>query len=199
MDAMQIPQAPVHFILRIGRAPALLLVLLTAFLPCGADAHVKWFAPYNVAERPQPIATLLSPTYGLLFAAALIALWMTCRLEPSKVGTACIRLLDWAGGRLRCRSEEFLRATTAAFFITLWARGDVILTPELRTASVWVPWLQAAIAAGMFWRVTLIPAAFGIVVLFAYGALAYGLFHMMDYPIFLGLAACLAMSGRRIR
>lgn len=137
---MGTPRALVHVIFGVWRAPAPLLGLLTTFLPSAADAHVKWFAPYNVAEQPQSIATLVSPTYGLLFAAALIGLWVTCRLEPSGVGTACIRLLDWAGTGLRQRSEELLRATTAAFFIALWAKGDVILTPELRVVSMWIPW-----------------------------------------------------------
>jgi hypothetical protein len=199
MDAMGEPQAPsVHVISRAQRALALLLGVSAALLPIAADAHVKWFARYEVAEQPQPLVTLVSGTYALLFAAALVALWVTCRLEPSRLGAACVRLLDRAGAGLRPRSEDLLRATTAAFFIAIWVKGDVILTPELRTESMWIPWLQAGIAAGMFSRATLIPAALGIVVLFAYGVLSYGAFHMMDYPIFLGLAAYLAMSNQRM-
>jgi hypothetical protein len=51
------------------------------------------------------------------------------------------------------------------------------------------------IAIGMFWRSTMVFSAIGIVLLFAAGVYYYGTFHMMDYPIFLGLAAYLAMSG----
>jgi hypothetical protein len=187
-----------HVIYRAQRALALLLGVVAAFLPIAAHAHVKWFAPYEVAEQPQPLVTLVSVSYALLFATALIALWVTCRLEPSKLGAACLQLLDRAGAGLRQRSEDLLRAMTAAFFIAIWVKGDVILTPELQTESMWVPWLQAGVAAGMFSRATQIPAALGIVVLFAYGVLSYGIFHMMDYPIFLGLAAYLAMSNLRM-
>jgi hypothetical protein len=127
------------------------------------------------AVRSDPTAATacdtVSASYALLFAAALIALWVTCRLEPSTFGAACIRLLDRAGTGLRHRSEDLLRTTTAAFFIAIWVNGHIILTPELGTESTWVPWLQAGIAAGMFSRATLIPAALGIVVLFAYGRL----------------------------
>jgi uncharacterized membrane protein YphA (DoxX/SURF4 family) len=38
-------------------------------------------------------------------------------------------------------------------------------------------------------------SALGMVALFAQGVWAYGLFHMMDYPIFLGAAVYIAMSG----
>jgi hypothetical protein len=41
-------------------------------------------------------------------------------------------------------------------------------------------------------------SALGIAVLYAIGLANYGLFHMLDYPIFLGLAAYLACSGLKI-
>src|SRR5262249_31971967 len=81
------------------------------------------------------------------------------------------------------------------FFVSLWAIGGIILTPELRTDSAWVSWLQLAIACGMFWRATLPASAAGVVMLYVYGIGSYGLFHMMDYPIFLGLAAYHALSA----
>jgi hypothetical protein len=47
----------------------------------------------------------------------------------------------------------------------------------------------------MFWLSTLVLSAIGIVALFGAGIASYGTFHMMDYPIFLGLAGYLALSG----
>jgi hypothetical protein len=47
----------------------------------------------------------------------------------------------------------------------------------------------------MFYVPCLPAAALGIVALFGYGIASYGLFHMMDYPIFLGLAVRLALAG----
>jgi hypothetical protein len=55
--------------------------------------------------------------------------------------------------------------------------------------------LQLAIAVGLVFRVTMPLSALGMVVLFAQGIWSYGLFHMMDYPIFLGAAVYVAMSG----
>jgi hypothetical protein len=55
--------------------------------------------------------------------------------------------------------------------------------------------LQLAIAAGMLSRRTLPLSALGIGLLFGTAAWTYGLFHLMDYPIFLGVAAYLALTG----
>ncbi len=52
-----------------------------------------------------------------------------------------------------------------------------------------------AIAIGLVFRVTTPLSALGMVVLFAQGISSYGLFHMMDYPIFLGDAVYLAISS----
>jgi hypothetical protein len=71
----------------------------------------------------------------------------------------------------------------------------ILLTPELKTTATWVPWLQLAIAAGLIWRRTMPLSALGIAVLFALAVRQYGVFHLADYPVFLGLAAYLALVG----
>jgi hypothetical protein len=96
---------------------------------------------------------------------------------------------------LRPRLDDLYRGGTAGFFIALATLGHVILTPELKTNVPEIPWLQLAIAIGMFWRGTMVFSAVGIVGLYAYGVVEYDLFHLLDYPIFLGLAGYLALSG----
>lgn len=162
-----------------------------------AHAHVKWFAPYDVSAAPKAIGGLANATMLGMAAVALVVLWIAGRIEETHLAARCKRVLDRLCPRLAGRMDDFLRATTAAFFVSLWAIGGIILTPELTTHSAWVPWLQAAIACCMFWRASLPAASLGMVVLYACGIATHGLFHMMDYPIFLGLAAyhALAASG----
>lgn len=69
--------------------------------------------------------------------------------------------------------------------------SPIILTPEIKTTAVWVPVLQLAIAATLLFRRTVALGASGIVVLYVYATSVYGWFHMLDYPIFLGMAAFL--------
>jgi len=96
---------------------------------------------------------------------------------------------------LRGKIDMLIRGGTAAFFVAIWTHGGMILTPELITTSAATEWLQAAIAACLAFEVTMPLSALGIVILFAQGVYSYGLFHMMDYPIFLGAAAYFALRG----
>jgi hypothetical protein len=167
--------------------------LAVSALPAGA--HVKWFAPYDVAGNPRSLLEVCSVPFFQLVVVALVALWIGSRAERTRLGLIITATVDRLSGVLEARTDDMFRAATGAFFVAVWATGNIILTPELATKSAFVPWLQAAIALGMFWRSTMVLSAIGIVVLFGIGVVVYGSFHMMDYPIFLGLAVYLALSG----
>ncbi len=87
------------------------------------------------------------------------------------------------------------RAGTAFFFIAIWGVGGILLTPELKTQSTAVAAIQLGIAAGMLSRRTMPLSAAGIAVIFAIAIWEYGVFHLADYPVFLGIAAYLALVG----
>ena len=181
---------------RLPRWVAGLLAIAAGMLTSGeASAHVKWFCAYNVAGQPRGLENVLCPDFEQLTGLALVVLLVGCMLERTVVGKALLSVMDWVTSGLRLNTEILLRATCGCFFVALWTMGGVLLTPELKTASAAVPWLQLAIAAGLISRRTLPLSALGIVVLFALAVRDYGLFHLMDYPIFLGLAAYLALMG----
>jgi hypothetical protein len=160
-----------------------------------ACAHVKWFAPYNVADTPIGLAGVLSPTFIELLVLTLVLLWSLCSLERTSIGATLLASVDEVFRLFRGKIDTLIRAGTAAFFVAIWSHGGIILTPELTTTSSATELLQLAIAACLLFRVTMPISALGIVLLFAQGVWSYGLFHMMDYPIFLGDAVYLAMSG----
>lgn len=60
----------------------------------------------------------------------------------------------------------------------------------------WLAWLQLATAAMVVFRRTCPLGALGMFALHGVGVVHYGLFHRMDYTIFLGLAGYLALSHR---
>ena len=163
--------------------------------PGEASAHVKWFCAFDVAGQPRGLENVLCPDFELLVGLALVVLVAGCLVEGTPVGAALQRALDRVAGRLATDSELLVRALCGFFFVALWTTGGMILTPELKTDSSAVSWLQLALAATMLWRRTLPLAALGIVFLFGLALRNYGLFHLMDYPIFLGLAAYLALTG----
>ena len=160
-----------------------------------ASAHVKWFCAFDVAGQPRGLENVLCPDFEQLSGLALLVLLFGCILERTVIGDALLRALDLVTSGLRANTETLFRATCGMFFVALWTMGGVILTPELKTASTAIPWLQLAIAAGLVWRRTMPLSALGIVVLYAFALRDFGIFHLMDYPIFIGVAAYLALTG----
>ena len=184
----------------------LLLVGLSAALP--ASAHVKWFSK-TANCMTAPITTLeiiALPLFWFIGAAAVAAMFATASVDLrwSQGNHLATR---WAA-RLNDNAARFiaplLRLGTAVYFLCVvfyFSASPIILTAELKTSAPWVPVVQLAIAATVLWRRGALLSALGIVVLYAYSASQYGLFHMLDYPFFLGLAAFLGLDaafGRKL-
>ncbi|MGF6307214.1 hypothetical protein ABIB82_001639 [Bradyrhizobium sp. i1.8.4] len=176
-------------------ATCLAAVLFCIVAARSAEAHVKWFCAYDVAGQPRGLGNVLCLDFELLLGVAVFWLFAGCLIEPTSLGDATIRVLDRITAGLRLRTELMMRAVCAFFFISVWAVGGILLTPELKTSSPLVGALQLAIAAGMLSRRTLPLSAAGMVILFGIGVRGYGIFHLADYPIFLGVAAYFALIG----
>jgi hypothetical protein len=181
---------------RLSAAAALLLACVLEMLFAEpASAHIKWFCAYDVASQPVGLENVLCPDFELLTGLSLLGLLTGSAIEGTVLGNVVLRALDQATSYIRANLETIFRAACAFFFISIWAIGGVLLTPELKTDSVWIGALQLAIAAGMLSRLTMPLSALGIFVLFNIGVWNYGGFHLADYPVFLGFAAYLALVG----
>jgi hypothetical protein len=161
----------------------------------GASAHVKWFCPYNVAGQPRGLENVLCQDFELLVGIAIFWLLAGCLIEGTTLGQSITRALDRVTSGMRIHSELIIRSVCGFFFVAIWAMGGVLLTPELKTTSSVIPFLQLGVAAGMLSQSTLPVSALGIAVLFGFAVWEYGAFHLADYPIFLGIAVYLALVG----
>src|SRR5262245_6793659 len=159
-----------------------------------AAAHVKWFVACEPSDQPIPFQTVLTDEFWLFAALFIVLFYLACRAEQTALGACLMQLLDRATGFLPNRIDVLLRGAAAVSFSLLWANGTLILTPELKSGGVWLSAIQALIPIYLAARPTLPAAAAGIVVLYGYGVATYGPFHMMDYPIYLGLAVYFALS-----
>jgi hypothetical protein len=168
---------------------------LSTIFAAPASAHIKWFCAYDVAAQPVGLENVLCPDFELLVGLSLLGLMTGSAVEGTTIGNAILRALDSATSFIRANTETIFRAACAFFFISVWAVGGILLTPELKTNSFWVGVIQLGIAAGMVSRRTMPLSALGIVVLFDIAVWNYGPFHLADYPIFLGIAAYLALVG----
>jgi hypothetical protein len=176
-------------------AAAAVVCLLVAGFATEASAHVKWFCAFDVAGQPRGLENVLCADFEGLVGLAVLFLMLGCLVDGTPFGDALQRALDRVTSVIRSDHEILIRAVCGFFFVTLWAVEGIILTPELKTAAPWIPWLQLAIAAGLIWRATMPLSGLGIALLFALAVRDYGAFHLADYPIFLGLGAYLVLVG----
>ncbi|GGH23014.1 hypothetical protein GCM10007036_28470 [Alsobacter metallidurans] len=170
----------------VGRAIAAATAMFAA--PAIAEAHVKWFAPYIVGAAPRPVsATLQDVWFWTAIVLVTVFFAATRAIERTQFGAAILAGLDRVFDPLWARADDFMRVTTGAFFVAIFAVGGVYLTPDLKTPAEWVSWAQLLIAAGIFSRKTMPISAAGIVGLWALALRDYDLFHLLDY-LALGLA-----------
>jgi hypothetical protein len=181
--------------IRLASVILLALVVWITGLGGEASAHVKWFCAYDVAGQPRGLENVLCPDFEQLLAVAILTLLAGCLLEGTSVGNAMVRSIDRVTAPLVDNVELTIRIVGGFFFVSLWAMGGILLTPELKTTMPLVPWLQLGMATCLIWRRTLPLTALGIVILFGLATKEYGAFHLADYPIFLGVAAYLALRG----
>lgn len=176
---------------KIARPLAAATAAALVAAPSLAEAHVKWFAPYIVGAAPRPVAaTLHDPWFWTAILLVIIFFAATRLIERTWLGQAVLAGFDRVFDPLWSRADDFMRVTTGAFFVALFAVGGVYLTPDLKTPAEWVSWAQLLIAAGIFSRRTMPISAAGIVALWALALRDYDLFHLLDY-----LALGLAVAG----
>ena len=168
---------------------AILGVFVGASSP--AQAHVKWFAPYIVDAQPAPVGNTLSNVWFWLAICLVLFCFLVTRLvEKSPVGENLLAGMDKVAKPLWSRLDDFLRVVVGAFFVAIFAVGGVYLTPDLKTPSEWVSWLQLLIAAGIFSRRTMPFSAAGIILLWVLALTEYDFFHLLVY-----LALGVAVAG----
>jgi hypothetical protein len=163
--------------------------------PGACDAHAKWFCAYDTAVPPLPLKDVITPVFLTVAVGFSALMFLFYFLDNVVERNGWFRRIELTLVRSQPIIELLVRATVGAFFVSLWTSGGIILTPELKTTNGWIPWLQLVIAVSVLFRPTLVVTATGIVGLYAYAVSVYGAFHMMDYPIFLGLAAYLGCSA----
>ena len=177
------------------RKLSLTVGMLLVAMPGVSQAHVKWFCAYDTTVPPLPIRDVITPTF-LAVAGLFCGLMFTAYVIDRVVDTSIwAKRFDNAIFRSDACTSIIIRVAVGILFLVLWESGGIILTPELNTTSNVVPWLQLAIAASMLSRSTLKYGAAGIMLLYVYAIADYGAFHLMDYPIFPGIAVYLALTS----
>ncbi|WP_206996471.1 hypothetical protein [Trinickia mobilis] len=172
------------------------LAALAAAAPALSNAHVKWFNEYDVTAAPLHIGSVIgNPLFLILLALSAIAIFAVISIDNRLAPPPFVDAIDERGMR---HAGPFMRYSVALFFMTLQVTDlRVILTPELEIDSTIVTLLQIAIAGLALFKATAFLAGLGMIALYGIAAHHYGLFHLLDYTIFVGIAIFLIIESLR--
>lgn len=166
-----------------------------------AEAHVKWFTKFDIAEQPLPIGEVIDKTFVYMFIISVIACYLFFLVDRYIYEEGYFAEFDKKMKMFDNAANYIMRGATAIFFVSLffwWYLGfgdSFFITPELTTKSNIIPWIHILIAACMILPSTVFVGGIGIFLLWFFGVSQYGVYHMLDYPIFLGIAYYLTFSG----
>jgi hypothetical protein len=171
---------------------AFALFLLTSLVASpAAYAHVKWFAAYDVVCPPRPLFSVYTGTYFVMFCGIMVAvMFVTAYVDVWLIhhAHALNRLLQRVTSFFEPNVFLLLRFGVFAFLLAVSYSGNILLTPELKTDWAWVRWLQLVLAILVVHPKTAFLTAVGLCVLYGSAMYQYGWFHLLDYPIFVGVA-----------
>ncbi len=157
-----------------------------------ASGHVKWFSPYDTSESPLDLHEVTSiPYFWSVFVLSYIFIFFMVFIDAQT--HTLNRYIDiYRHKFLKKLPDDFayrvFTLTLIIFFACIWAIGGITLTPELKHSSFLVSTIQVLILMALMVRPTAKYAGFGIIALWIYAITNYGLFHLADYMIFLGIA-----------
>jgi len=182
-----------------ARRTAIFCFFVLSSISLQATAHVKWFAPYDINADPRNIFTILTPTFWACTLLVSAAIFFLALIDRSPIGLRLAQHVDHYRALILARAPEnfcfrVLRYSLVIFFTCLWALGNIILTPELtHENSILVGAIQLVIILALFSESSAKYAGAGMLCLWVYSAFYYGIFHVSDYALFVGLGFFLIM------
>ena len=177
------------------------VALLFIYFTESAEAHVKWFVEFDIAEQPLPISEVIDKTFVYMFIVSVIACYIFFLVDRYIYEEGYFAEFDKKLKLFDGLANAIMRASAGIFFLSLflwWYMGfgdSFFITPELQTHSSAIPWIHLLIAACMILPSTTFVGGIGVFFLWFAGVSEYGIYHMLDYPIFLGIAYYLTTSN----
>lgn len=169
---------------------------LTAFFYSTAFAHVKWFSKAPFEIPPQNFEQLNHSMFWGLFILSVVTLaalvWLDRKLEKWPRYTHLNEYFD----QYTDRATLILRIFTGASLLLNW-QADAMIAPELRITSPGLGWFEFALTLLLLFRRTTPAAGLGMILLYVLGIYQHGLFHLLDYIVYLGVGVFLLLCNSR--
>lgn len=161
-----------------------------------ASAHVKWFSQFSYEDQPLTLTEALTTTFWALVVLSLVTVAALVLLDRSASQQRWYQRIDqWMAG-FSGSSWLVMRVGAFAMLLLCW-QAEVLLALELDQPNEWVGWLQfVAALLLLFGRTTPIAGAMFIGMYF-YAMVVFGVFHMLDYLMFIGVGYFLIVGGSK--
>ncbi len=169
------------------RVFGLIAVAAAVLCPSPAQAHVKWFSDFSYGDAPNEFSDILSPTFYWLGLLSMAVIAVLVIVEQRIHRWAPFRRLEIWLSRQAKHAQSIMRLGMAATLLWSWQAGT-IFAPDLTTESETVLWLELLTAVFLIFRKTIPLAAAGILGLYGYAIWENGIFYMLDYAMFAGIA-----------
>lgn len=154
--------------------------------------HVKWFHEFSFSDSPLGFGEALTPFVAWMMVAGAISIGSLVFVDGALSNSRIYgQLTNW----LEARKEHgplVLRVGAGMTLLLSW-QSDALLVPELSDSSAWIGWLQFALTIVLIFPKMSPVAGMGIIVLWLIGVRDFGLFHMLDYVLFIGVGVYLAV------
>lgn len=165
-----------------------------------AEAHVKWFVEFDITKSPAPIGEVLNGDFVKMFLVSVVGVYLFFLVDRYIYEEGILAEFDKKLKLFDNLANTIMRAAAGVFFLSLFIWYQVYgssfyLTPELKTSAAYVPWAHLIMAASVLSRRTMFIAGIGIFVMYIAAAFDYGIFHVLDYLIFLGIGYFLTVAN----
>jgi len=160
--------------------------------------HVKWFHDFSFLESPLGFSDALTPLVVWMMIGGAIAIGSMVFIDGALSSS---RIYGQITGWLEARKEHgplVMRVGAGMTLLLSW-QSDAILVPELAASAAWVGWLQFGLTILLIFPKMTPVAGVGIAALWLIGLTDVGLFHMLDYVLFLGVAIYLVVSSSSVQ
>lgn len=167
--------------------------LAAALVPAIAYAHVKWFSQFTYADRPRTLREVASPAFLALAALSTVVIGGLAYGDAWLRSTALAKRIEaWLDG-YRGESMSVLRVGAGATMLMAWQAGT-LLAPELPAVHDTLGWAQFGVVLLLLVPQTVPLAGALLGMLWVYAAFSFGLFHLLDYSFYPGIAFALLVS-----
>lgn len=177
------------------------VLVMSMFAASPAEAHIKWFAEFDLDLPPRGIGEALTRDFLHLYLLSTFGIyvyfWIDRFMYRKQMFVAAL-------GRFAISERQafwIMRCAAAIVFGALFAYGlsdaPFFLTPELHDPSALVKWLHLAMALAVLYRPTVPLTGIGIFALYGLGVADYGLYHMLDYLMFVGIGVFFVFAPLR--